>query len=185
MQRVKLFLLIILIGAVALISTIGTFLPHQMMMLSGGDRMGQMMGNGFGIGNFLWPTVLTFSSTIVIVVVAYAILFPTIKYSEEAGTKQTSSSSPSNLHVMDVVMRIVKPDERMALEVLRSSGGVCLQKDITFKTGLSKLKTHRIVARLAERGIIQVRKIGKTNEITVPAWLGASESLIKPYTSEA
>lgn len=77
---------------------------------------------------------------------------------------------------MDVVMRVAKPDERLALEVLKNSGGRCLQKDITYKTGLSKLKTHRIVARLAERGIVQVRKAGKTNEITVPAWLKSDKT---------
>jgi uncharacterized membrane protein len=71
-------------------------------------------------------------------------------------------------------MRVLKADERAALEVLRNSGGRCLQKDITYKAGLSKLKTHRVVARLAERGVIQVKKVGKTNEITVPAWLKAS-----------
>ena len=184
MQRVRLFLLIILIGAVALISTIGTFLPHQMMMLGGGGGMGQMMGSGFGMGSFLWPTVLTFSTTIVVVVVAYVVLVPTIRYSEEAETKPQSSTA-ATLHAMDVVMRIVKPDERMALEVLRNSGGVCFQKDITYKTGLSKLKTHRIVARLAERGIIQVRKVGKSNEIKVPTWLGASEGIDRPHATEA
>ena len=85
---------------------------------------------------------------------------------------------------MDIVMRVVKPDERVALEVLRNSAGVCLQKDITYKTGLSKLKTHRIIARLAERGIIQVRRVGKTNEIRVPSWLGTSK-LSKPNGESA
>jgi uncharacterized membrane protein len=62
---------------------------------------------------------------------------------------------------MDVVMCVAKPDERLALEVLKNSGGRCLQKDITYKTGLSKLRPHRIVARLAERGIVQVSGSGK------------------------
>jgi predicted transcriptional regulator len=184
MQRVRLFLFIVVIGAVALISTIGTFLPHQMMMLGGGGGMGQMMGTRFGMGSFLWPTVLTFSTTVVMIVAAYVVLFPTIRYDEESETKQQSSTL-SAFHAMDIVMRTVKPDERVALEVLRNSGGACLQKDITYKTGLSKLKTHRIVARLAERGIIQVKKIGKTNEIRMPSWLGSSESTDKADMSQA
>ena len=64
-----------------------------------------------------------------------------------------------------IIMRVLKPDEKAALEVLRNAGGICMQKDIRYKTGLSKLRTRRVVARLAERGVIQVRKVGKTNEI--------------------
>jgi uncharacterized membrane protein len=171
MRRVTLFLLVLLVAVLAVISTVGTFLPHQFMM----SGMGGMMGEGSGMGNFVWPTILIASTAVIVVVIAYVILFPSIKYSAETETKHELKSTTSDSDPMEIVMRVVKPDERAALDVLRNSAGVCLQKDITYKTGLSKLKTHRIVARLAERGIIQVRKIGKTNEITVPAWLQAGK----------
>ena len=135
--------------------------------------MSRMMGQRYlGMGSFLWPTILTASAAVLVVVVAHLIAFPNIKYVETSRKlEEAPTSIRTVLDPMDVVMRVVKPDERVALEVLKNSGGVCLQKDIAYKTGLSKLKTHRIVARLAERGVIQVRKVGKTNEITVPAWL--------------
>ena len=176
MRPATLFLVIILVAALAVISTVGTFLPNQMMMMSG---TGGMMSEMSGMGNFLWPTLLTASTAVVVIVVAYVILLPNIKYSSDTEPKHEIASSSSKPDPMDIVMRVVKPDERVALEVLRNSAGVCLQKDITYKTGLSKLKTHRIIARLAERGIIQVRKVGKTNEIRVPSWLGTSEMSAK------
>lgn len=181
MQRVTLFLLIILVASLAVISSVGTFLPRQMMM----SDMGGMMGEGSGMGNFLWPTVLTGSTAVIVIVLAYAILFPNIKYSTDTETKQEIAIPAASLDPMTVVMRVTKPDEQAALEVVRNSGGVCLQKDITYKTGLSKLKVHRIVARLAERGIIQVRRVGKTNEIKVPAWLETMESTTKPAVTNA
>lgn len=170
MTRTHLFLLVLIVAMVATISSVGTFLPHQMMMyglsgMMGGRLSGEMM-------NFFWPSMMTVSIMIVAVVVAYVIAFPAIRYSAASKQEEPSQTfSVSSLDPMDVVMRVAKLDERAALEVLKGNGGVCLQKDITYKTGLSKLKTHRIIARLAERGIIQVRKVGKTNEISVPSWL--------------
>lgn len=141
--------------------------------MMGGRTDGEIM-------NFLWPTMMTASIAVVAVVVAYVIAFPAIRYSTASeDEEQSQTSSAPTFDPMDIVMRVAKADERAALEILKNSGGVCLQKDITYKTGLSKLKTHRIVARLAERGIIQVKKIGKTNEISVPAWLKTQGSMIK------
>jgi len=181
MQRLTLFMIVILVAVLAVISSVGTFLPRQMMM----SGMGGMMGERSGMGNFLWPTVLTGSTAVIVIVLTFVILFPSIKYSADTETRQEMAVPTVSLDPMTIVMRVAKPDERAALEVLRNSRGVCLQKDITYKTGLSKLKTHRIVARLAERGIIQVKKVGKTNEIRVPAWLGTMESTTKPAVTDA
>lgn len=137
------------------------------------------------MGNFLWPTVLIGSIAVMVIVIAYVILFPTINYSKDTEPKEEASIPTASLDAMSIVMRVAKPDERAALEVLKNVGGVCLQKDITYKTGLSKLKTHRIVARLAERGIVQVRKVGKTNEIRVPAWLTMGGHTTNPAKTDA
>ena len=164
MRRLHLLLLLILVAAVSLISFVGTFLPHQTMMSS-------MMGGGFGEMSFFWPMMLTASTTVAIVAVAYVIAFPTIRY-VTSGQEETSLISSDTPNAIDIVMRVSKPDERAALEVLKRSGGVCLQKDIVYQTRFSKVKTHRVIARLAERGVIVVKKSGKTNEISIPAWLG-------------
>lgn len=173
MARTRLFLVIILAAVAGTLSFAGTLLPHQLMM-SGAQRM---MG-GEGAGTMFWPSLLTGSVALLVVVVGYLIAFPAIRYSQpQEGIQNLVTQagpvkgSEPEADLLGIVMRVLKPDERAALQVLRNSGEVCMQKDITYNAGLSKLKTHRVVARLAERGVIQVRKVGKTNEITVPEWL--------------
>jgi uncharacterized membrane protein len=45
-----------------------------------------------------------------------------------------------------------------------------LQKYITKETGLSRLKTHRVVAALSERGIVIVEKYANTNQVSLVKW---------------
>ncbi len=180
MNRTGLMLLILILVVVALLSSFGTFLPHQLMMsgMMGGRAGGEMM-------NFLWPTIMTASTAVVAVAVVYLIAFPAIRYNAASEQEEQGQGLPASAYdPMDIVIRVTKPDERAALEVLKTSGGVCLQKDITYKTGFSKLKTHRIVSRLAERGIIQVKKVGKTNEIRGPPWLKTPDLVVRTDSAE-
>ncbi len=112
--------------------------------------------------------LLAVSLTVMVAAIAFVIAFPSIRYSE---TKIHDNQVARSLDPVQIVMRASKADERTVLDIIRQKGGHCLQKDITYKTGFSKLRTHRIVARLAEREIILVKKKGKTNEITLPTWL--------------
>ena len=48
--------------------------------------------------------------------------------------------------------------------------GIYLQKYITKEAGLSRLRTHRVVAALSERGIVQVEKYGNTNQVRLVKW---------------
>ena len=176
MRRLHLVLLLTLVAAVVLISSVGTFLPHQMMMSN-------MMGEGFEGMSFFWPMALTASTIVAIVAIAYVIAFPTIRYATP-GQKEASLIPSNAPNAVDVVMRVSKPDERAILEVLKERGGVCLQKDIVYQTQLSKVKTHRIIARLAERGVIVVKKSGKTNEISIPAWLKGQDPRETSASSE-
>lgn len=177
MHRGVLFILIILAGVLAGLSSVATFQPDQSMMFG----MRGMMGDRSGVIVFLSPLILSTSMAVAAIALTYVILYPSIKYSTSSRQeKEIASNLTTKLDPMDIVMRVAKPDERVALEVLRNSGWICLQKDITYKTGLSKLKTHRIVARLADRGIIQVKKVGKTNEISVPAWLKTETAMSEP-----
>jgi pyruvate/2-oxoglutarate dehydrogenase complex dihydrolipoamide dehydrogenase (E3) component len=50
------------------------------------------------------------------------------------------------------------------------------QKYVGKEAGLSRLKTHRIVARFAERGIVTVKPLGNTNEVTVSDWVQGSKA---------
>jgi len=71
---------------------------------------------------------------------------------------------------VSVVLRTLKPEERKVVNVLDAHGGTYLQKFITREAGLSRLKTHRVVAALSERGIVLAEKRGNTNEVTLVKW---------------
>src|SRR5437879_9407102 len=69
-----------------------------------------------------------------------------------------------------MVLKTLKPEERSIVHVLDAHGGTYLQKYITKEAGLSRLKTHRVVAALSERGIVQVEKYGNTNQVSLAEW---------------
>jgi len=69
-----------------------------------------------------------------------------------------------------MVLKTLKPEERSIVNVLDAHGGSYLQKYITKESGLSRLKTHRVVAALSERGIVQVEKYANTNQVRLAKW---------------
>ena len=75
----------------------------------------------------------------------------------------------------DSVTKTLTPEERQVLDVISSHNGKYLQKYIGNETGLSRLKTHRIVSRLAERGIVSTEKTGNTNKVILSDWLNESK----------
>jgi uncharacterized membrane protein len=77
----------------------------------------------------------------------------------------------ANRNAYESVSKTLTEDERKIIEVLNSHGGKYLQKYIKSETGLSRLKTHRIIARLAERGIVTLEKTGNTNQVYLANWL--------------
>lgn len=73
------------------------------------------------------------------------------------------------------VLKTLTDEERKVVEVLTAHEGKYLQKYIRKEAGLSRLKTHRIVARLAERGIVALEKTGNTNQVFLANWLKRQE----------
>jgi uncharacterized membrane protein len=78
--------------------------------------------------------------------------------------------SGNGAHATSVVLRTLKPEERKVVSVLDAHGGAYLQKFISKEAGLSRLKTHRVIAALSERGIVHAEKQGNTNEVTLVKW---------------
>jgi hypothetical protein len=62
------------------------------------------------------------------------------------------------------------------LKVLLNKGGCCFQKDNNTETGLSKIKTRRIVVRPGEQWTMVVNKVGETDEVSIPRWLRRGKS---------
>lgn len=109
---------------------------------------------------------LLFLTTILasMVGIVYYLVMPEIR-NYAAGEKSSAETVATQM-----VMRTLKPEEQRVIEVLKAHGGKYLQKYVTKEAGLSKLKTHRIIARFAERGIVQIAKKGNTNEVSLAEW---------------
>ncbi|HZD12545.1 MAG TPA: hypothetical protein VE177_03385 [Candidatus Binatus sp.] len=127
----------------------------------------QLLTNGFPAA---FPFLVLFSSLLFLstvlasmVGVIYFLVLPEMKniYSSGNGNGKENTS---------MVLKTLKPEERGVVNVLDVHGGTYLQKYITKEAGLSRLKTHRVVAALSERGIVTVEKVGNTNQVSLTKW---------------
>ncbi len=97
---------------------------------------------------------------------------PKMKTAErKAENKVENKPSQDALTPYLSVSKTLTPEELKVFEVLVQHNGKYLQKYIRAETGLSRLKTHRIVSRLSERGIVTLEKAGNTNEVHLSSWL--------------
>jgi len=97
----------------------------------------------------------------------YFMMVPEIKTVPQGGETRENRSMSS----YGFMQRTLTEDEQKVLNVLKSHGSTYLQKYIRQEAGLSRLETHRILARFAERSIVTFRKKGNTNEVTLAEWL--------------
>jgi len=122
-------------------------------------------------GSLLRGSILVISGAafmfLTIGVIAYSIIFPEIVLEKN----QKLNSEEGFLTSFEGVMRVLREDERNVCMALWKEGGTALQKDVRWITGLSKVKTHRAVARLASRGVIMVEKGDKGNRLSLASWL--------------
>jgi uncharacterized membrane protein len=72
---------------------------------------------------------------------------------------------------LESIVKTLTDEERRVIEVLKVHDGKYLQKYIRKEAGLSRLKTHRILARFAERGMVTLEKTGNTNQVSLASWL--------------
>jgi len=192
MKRVNVFLILLILSITALVtSTIVGFIIFAQTPAQN-NWMGQMwgssgmMGQNGNVGNNAttatanaWlPTFgIIFALLIVLIVasivgVAYYLLYPQIRVGTAPTTPVVASySAVSNSNAYESVAKTLTEDERKIVEVLNAHNGVYLQKYIKSETGLSRLKTHRIIARLADRGIVSLEKVGNTNQVFLANWL--------------
>ena len=65
----------------------------------------------------------------------------------------------------ELVAKLLEPKEMAIIERLIEQPKGMQQSDIVRMPGMTKLKAHRIVERLRQKGIITVQRDGKTNQI--------------------
>jgi len=105
-------------------------------------------------------------------IVAYSIIFPEIMI-EEGENLNVEEGFPSSF---EGVMKVLREDEKKVCMAIWEEGGTAMQKDVRWATKLSKVQAHRVVARLASRGIISVRKEGNRNTLSLASWLHRNTS---------
>jgi hypothetical protein len=101
---------------------------------------------------------------------AYFLAFPEIKTTSKA-TSPEQLPAENGATAYEAIVKTLTDEERNVIQALTVHDGKYLQKYIRKEAGLSRLKTHRILARLADRGIVSLRKTGNTNEVQLSDWL--------------
>jgi uncharacterized membrane protein len=166
MEKLKVLLIILLTATVGLAVSMFILALSVAPSESPLSVLAQLFTGGFSANlAILIPlSTLLFLFTLLasVVGIIYFLVLPEMKnYMTETGSGTDAAS---------IVLRTLKPEERKVVEVLDAHGGTYLQKYITKEAGLSRLKTHRIIAALSERGIVLAEKRGNTNEVALVKW---------------
>ncbi|MGB9841175.1 MAG: helix-turn-helix transcriptional regulator [Candidatus Bathyarchaeales archaeon] len=186
MQKIHVFLLLLIVSLVSLtiLSVAGFYLlaaspyPSNWMSDMWGHMSGMMSGTPVTTQN---PVVLYFGALFVILIViilisiiglVYFAAFPAIKTATPAVSVTAENPAlQSTITPYASVVKTLTDEERKVIEVLKAHDGKYLQKYLRKETGLSRLKTHRILVRLAERGIVKLERFGNTNQVVLAEWL--------------
>ena len=183
MQKVNLLLILLVVSLVSLITlflVMFYFLPSASTQPDWWNDMWSHMGGMMGGSGQVSDPYLGYFGILFVVVVGivlvsvgglvYFLMLPeintTTKIPQNKTIQTSSKSSP-----YESVLKTLNDDEQKVLMVLKKHDGKYLQKYIRNEAKISRLKTHRILARFAERGIVTLKKIGNTNEVTLAKWL--------------
>ncbi len=61
----------------------------------------------------------------------------------------------------DAILRLLDPEERKVIKKIVAEGGKLQQLEVTYMEGYTKVKAHRIIESLEQKGIVQKEKLGK------------------------
>jgi uncharacterized membrane protein len=182
MRRINLFLILLITSLIALITlTIVSFYvlssPSSNWVNEMWSHMGGMMGGTYTDTAVQNPAAPYFMVGIIVLVgvvivsaggLVYFYVFPEVKTGQARRGEQVSAQDST---AYEAIVKTLTDEERKVIEVLTIHNGKYLQKYIRKEAGLSRLKTHRILVRLADRGIVTLKKTGNTNEVQLSDWL--------------
>lgn len=150
----------------------------QQQMQNG--MMGQTGANNSILNNYwVFLAVALVSIVIIVLVLMYYLGYP--KYRSEIASQTGTlkiKDSVNSTSAYESIEKTLTEDERRIINNLKLHQGKYLQKYITKETGLSKLKTHRIVTRLSQRGMVSIEKTGNTNTVSLADWLQKNISAV-------
>jgi uncharacterized membrane protein len=192
MKRVILFLTILIVSTAALIASTAIGFAVFSSTQNSNNWMSQMWGGSSGMGGMMGQTgttqvtanpsltyfgvlfaVLVSVTIIGVIGIAYYLVYPQIRMGALPPMQNPAVIQPATNGgtPYDAVSKTLTEEERKIIEVLNIHEGKYLQKYIRNETGLSRLQTHRIIARLADRGIVSLEKTGNTNQVYLSSWL--------------
>lgn len=133
--------------------------------------------NGHGICPRMIPNYLLWLSMIlmVIVIVPISYYFVSKKLEEKMeknlnaitrlvdNRTQVDFAKKSNGNAN--ILRLLSPNEKNVIEAINKNKGNILQSEVSKMEGMTKLKTHRAVKELQNKGIIRLEHHGKTNRL--------------------
>ena len=64
-------------------------------------------------------------------------------------------------HKNDVILKLLGPEERKVISKIVANNGKISQTEITYLEGYTKVKAHRIVETLVQKGIVEKEVLGK------------------------
>ena len=67
----------------------------------------------------------------------------------------------------EVDISVLKKDEKMIIDIIKSNAGMCKQRHVVRETDFSKAKVSRLIKDLEERGLIRTEKVGRTNRLYI------------------
>jgi uncharacterized membrane protein len=79
--------------------------------------------------------------------------------------------------VTNALIQFLNKEEKRVVEKILESNGKIMQSEISRMDGIGKLKSHRILQRLSDRGVIEIEKHGKTNIVKLSK--NIKETLLK------
>jgi len=102
---------------------------------------------------------------------AYYLAYPKTGLNKTLAESRIENPPQTAVTPYTSISKTLTSEERRVLDVLVAHNGEYLQKYVRKETGLTRLKTHRIIARFAERGIVTLEKSGNTNRVRLSNWL--------------
>jgi uncharacterized membrane protein len=91
-------------------------------------------------------------------------------YNSENGKIFPKIGQPKEEHkehsgAYDIIIPLLRDDEKKVVHIIKDQNGEILQNELVLKSGLSKVKTTRIIASLERKQIVSKQRHGMTNHI--------------------
>ncbi len=122
---------------------------------------------GFGVPSFV-EFLYRFHFELMVIVSVSGILVGAAMYflmheRVEVATQEAAGNA-------ELLLSFLSADERAVVELLLRSEGHTTQAQVSRLDDMTRLRAHRVVLRLADKKIIRIEKLGKTNQL----WLAKS-----------